>query len=164
MNFKYLHPCDQRPPHLKRCVAATQVLCFDHRMRWVIFGIWCAGVTILSSIPGGKIDTMKFVYSDKVAHFGMFFLGAFILTAAIRHSFKWSPWVIIPAVAIIMSLLGFLDEWHQIYTPKRSGADLGDWIADSLGGIAGAIALYACHGFVRLFVRRQPHSPAPTAD
>jgi len=133
-------------------------------MWWVMFGVWCAGVTVLSSIPGNSINEMDFAHADKVAHFGLFFVGAFFLTAAMRSSFKWTPWVTIPVVSGAMSLLGVFDEWHQLYTPMRTGADMGDWIADSLGGIAGAIAVYAVYGFFRLFVRPQPDPIAPTTN
>ncbi len=133
-------------------------------MWWVMFGLWCVGVTVLSSIPGNSFAEIKLDHADKVVHFGLFFVGAFFLTAAMRSSLRWSPWVIIPVVAVAMSSLGVLDEWHQLYTPKRSGADMGDWIADSLGGIAGAITLYAGYGFFRLFVRPKPDPVAPTAD
>ncbi|MFY8215032.1 MAG: VanZ family protein [Chthoniobacterales bacterium] len=107
---------------------------------------------------------MTFTSADKVAHFGLFFVGAFILAAAMRRSFHWSPWIIIICVTVLMSALGAVDEWHQLHTPGRSGGDLGDWIADSLGGIGGAIALYAWHGFVRLIVRPRPTPIAPAAD
>jgi len=148
----------------ERCVAAHCDVWLDHGMWWVMFGLWCVGVTVLSAIPGGSVDIMTFSYADKVAHFGLFFVGAFLLAAAMRRSFRWAPWVAVPVVALIMAALGAADEWHQLHTPGRSGGDMGDWIANSLGGISGAVALYAWHGFVRLLVRSQPDPIAPTAD
>lgn len=39
-------------------------------------------------------------------------------------------------------LVGIIDEYHQTFTPGRTGNDLGDWIADILGSIAGASYCY----------------------
>jgi len=39
------------------------------------------------------------------------------------------------------SAVGGLDEYHQSFTPGRSGNDLGDWLADTLGGTAGALLI-----------------------
>lgn len=133
-------------------------------MWWVLFGLWSAGVTALSAMPGGTVNLPVFPHADKLAHFGMFFVGAFILAAALRQSFRWSPWVVVPAVIAVMAVLGAIDEWHQLFTPGRSGGDLGDWMADSLGGICGVLALYAWHGFVRLIIRPQSPAVTPAAD
>jgi len=42
-------------------------------------------------------------------------------------------------VALVCSVIGRLDEYHQTFTPGRSGNDTGDWLADTLGGAAGAV-------------------------
>jgi VanZ family protein len=34
--------------------------------------------------------------------------------------------------------VGGLDEWHQTFTPGRSGGDVWDWLADMTGGFIGA--------------------------
>ncbi len=46
------------------------------------------------------------------------------------------PWRRFLVVAGCVSLWGAFDEWHQQFIPSRS-MELGDWIADSIGGIAG---------------------------
>lgn len=38
------------------------------------------------------------------------------------------------------ALNGVVDEWHQLYTPGRSGADVWDWAADVTGGLVGTLA------------------------
>ena len=43
--------------------------------------------------------------------------------------------------ALLSSLYGASDEWHQTFVPGRS-ATLADWIADVLGSIAGAFGVY----------------------
>jgi VanZ family protein len=41
--------------------------------------------------------------------------------------------------SLALSLFGVTDEYHQLYTVNRSGADVGDWVADTLGGCFGAV-------------------------
>ena len=41
-------------------------------------------------------------------------------------------------VTLVGSVIGRLDEYHQTFTPGRSGNDYGDWLADTLGAAAGA--------------------------
>ena len=61
------------------------------------------------------------------------------LALALCWSTAW-PWkrvIIFTAVAI--SVFGALDEFHQLFTPHRSGADPFDWTADTLGALTGAL-------------------------
>lgn len=132
-------------------------------MRWLLFGLWCLLITVASSIPGHKTPGLGFEHADKVVHFGLFFVGAWLLAGALRHSTKWSGWVVIPLVVVALSVIGAADELYQLNTPGRSGADVGDWIADTLGGIFGAVMIYAWHGFVRRIVRPKPDSDPPAA-
>lgn len=44
----------------------------------------------------------------------------------------------IAVTVLFCSIVGGLDEWHQTHTPGRSGGDIADWLADSVGGIIGA--------------------------
>jgi VanZ family protein len=39
---------------------------------------------------------------------------------------------------VVASLYGASDEWHQSFVPMRD-ADVRDWVADTLGGTAGAV-------------------------
>ena len=52
--------------------------------------------------------------------------------------------LIVTAVGII-SLLGWLDEYHQSFTPGRSGKDILDWLADLTGATAGAFVFKRLH-------------------
>jgi len=55
------------------------------------------------------------------------------------------------------AVAGALDEFHQTFTPGRSGNDFFDWLADLSGGLLGAmIALL----FLQ-WVRRAVTAPAP---
>jgi VanZ family protein len=55
--------------------------------------------------------------------------------ALIGERVGW-PAAILGAIALT-SVYGASDEWHQLYTPLRS-ADVRDWLADTIGGMAGA--------------------------
>ena len=98
-----------------------------------------------------------FDVSDKVAHFVAYAIGAVLLALALRWNTEWSwPRIVCSTIAAI-SLYGVTDEWHQLYTPHRSGADIGDWTADTLGGIAGAAAAAFSHARYSLKNRPAPH-------
>ncbi len=125
---------------------------------WFAVAAWALGIFILSSLSGKKIEEMNaFEISDKVAHFGAYAVGAVVLVLALRWNTEWSwrriVWVTIAAI----SLFGATDEWHQLYTPHRSGGDLADWTADALGAIAGATASAFSHARYSLKNRPAPH-------
>ena len=41
----------------------------------------------------------------------------------------------------LISVFGMLDEFHQLFTPGRSGGDVGDWIADTFGAFCGVLLM-----------------------
>lgn len=86
---------------------------------------------------------------DKFAHFSAFAAGSALLTWALRVSTTWPPLRIAWMTILALAIFGATDEWHQLYTPERSGADRYDWFADVLGATAAALAttylLYARH-------------------
>ena len=113
---------------------------------WIAVAAWALGIIGLSSLSGSQIETINvFDVWDKAAHFAAFAVGAVLLALALRWNTAWTwPRIVSVSIAAI-SIFGGTDEWHQLYTPKRSGADVGDWIADSLGAIAGAAATAFFH-------------------
>ena len=104
----------------------------------------------LSSIPGDGSPPL-IPHLDKLMHFLGFAVGGMLMAgllasvtrALMRRKVRWD--LIIPATAILIGLFGWLDEWHQCFTPGRHGADLADWVADFLGGIAGALFFRRIH-------------------
>jgi VanZ family protein len=118
-----------------------------HPATWfAAFLVWFGVLWHLSSQPGIHAPP-PFPHSDKLAHFSYFAIGGFLFAAChfrLRHSTP--AWEKILATAIIgIALIGWLDEWHQCFTPGRSGADPWDWLADLLGGAAGAFLLKSLH-------------------
>jgi len=102
--------------------------------------LWAGTVVLLSSLSGRTIEELNpFELSDKVVHFLAFLVGGILLSLALRGEVTWS-WRRIALVAILaISAFGALDEWHQLHTPYRTGADPFDWLADTLGAITGAV-------------------------
>lgn len=118
-----------------------------HPAAWfAVFLVWFGFLWHLSSQPGIHAPP-PFPHFDKFAHFSYFAVGGFLFSACHFRLQPGTPvWGKILASAIIaMALIGWLDEWHQCFTPGRSGADPWDWLADLLGGAAGAFALKALH-------------------
>ena len=124
---------------------------------WFAVAAWALGIIGLSSLSGPDVVKLNvFDVWDKAAHFTAFAVGAVLLALALRWNTAW-PWPRIICVSIAaISIFGGTDEWHQLYTPKRSGADVGDWIADTLGAIVGAPALAFSHARHQLKNRPAP--------
>ena len=129
---------------------------------WLGVAIWVATVFYLSSRSSEElVADLPFVMQmhNKLLHFAAFFCGALPLVPALRLSFGW-PWRKVCLVAIAsISLYGFLDEIHQLWTPSRTGLSIGDWIADTLGAMAGA----PLAAFIHAFLERSNH-PAPAGN
>lgn len=83
----------------------------------------------------------QFVPGDKFAHFVAFAVGGGLLALAVGKSFTLTRRAVLLLSIGGVALFGALDEWHQTFTPQRSGADVYDWIADVLGATAGATAI-----------------------
>ncbi len=110
---------------------------------WGCYALWFAvlfGLSSISKVPSG---TPQFMLSDKFAHAAYFTAGsaALALAVALRPGSRFSsnPLLVISACLLAAALVGAFDEWHQSFTPGRSGNDLGDWVADLVGGLLGAL-------------------------
>ncbi|MHA3770951.1 VanZ family protein [Verrucomicrobiota bacterium sgz303538] len=134
---------------------------------WLCVALWC-GVIIwagtifyLSTLTGPQVEQLApFKFWDKAAHFVAFAAGGALLSGALGLSRRWPLWRTILAATFVLSLYGALDEWHQLYTPLRSGADKWDWFADTVGALSGATV------FSILYARRYSRkiAPAPAGD
>ena len=74
-------------------------------------------------------------------------LGALVCRALLGEGLGWLA--AIAGAIVAASLYGASDEWHQSFVPMRD-ADVRDWVADTLGGSAGAVA-YGVGVWKRLF-------------
>jgi VanZ family protein len=121
--------------------------------RWLPPLLWAGVILVGTSLPQEAVplQTSKI---DKVLHFSIYSVFAFLLTRLLLETNpRWAAVVI--AVVSIMAF-GAMDEWHQSLIPGRS-TELADWFADSLGAAVGAIValLWAERK------RRSPSHPAP---
>ncbi len=79
---------------------------------------------------------------DKILHFVFFLGGGTVLAASLRLLAKLRGIRLLLAVALVMGVLGALDEYNQQFIPGRSGLSLEDWIADMSGAVAGVGLLH----------------------
>lgn len=104
-----------------------------------VVGLWFAILFALSSIslkfpPGPQIT-----YADKFQHALYFTIGATCLHVGLRLSkTQWGLLFVLGLTVLFCALIGAFDEFHQTFTPNRSGNDPADWLADVLGGFIGS--------------------------
>ncbi len=127
-----------------------------------IFLLWGIVLWLLSDGPIPTHGGPDLPGLDKILHFGYFFGGAGLLSAALylsrrnRTGLSWRRLVI--TVVIVLATVGALDELHQSWIPERSGNDFGDWLADVAGALTGALVFKRFH---RLVGRPVPDPPSP---
>lgn len=113
--------------------------------------LWFGVLWVLSSYS--LVDTYSPPVSniDKVQHFGYFFGGSGLLCAGLYRCRPDRPnWkFIISTTIVVIALVGWLDEYHQTFTPGRSGNDPYDWLADFAGAIAGAFTFKKLHRLLK---------------
>jgi len=122
---------------------------------WCALLGWAGGIVWLSLTTQGNLPTAAFLFSDKSNHFIAFAIGGWLAATALRVSLARLP--ITGAILIAITLigaLGALDETLQTFTPGRTGGDLYDWIADFLGGGAGALLTLLTHARLERFITR----------
>ena len=129
-------------------------------LAWIGVGVWAGTITVLSSMRPDQLASLSsIIFWDKAEHFLAFAVGTANLALVLRWSRAW-PAARIALVSIVaISIFAALDEIHQLFTPGRSGADVFDWIADTLGAASGAWAI--------LMIYARPSRPplhAPAGD
>jgi VanZ family protein len=84
-------------------------------------------------------------------HFLYFSGGGFCFSLALLHACipMKRAWVWGLYGAVFGMVIGATDEYHQSFTPGRSGNDVGDWLADLSGASAGALLAWAVVRLVR---------------
>lgn len=124
----------------------TGKLRISARVAWILFAVWFVALTILSSIHGDQFGPTPFSLADKLVHVALFATGTIPLALASLRTFRM-PWPLVAGVVfVVMAGIAVLDEFHQLYTPGRSGMDPGDMSADAIGaaiGLACALLIHA---------------------
>jgi VanZ family protein len=122
--------------------------------------LWCALIFYLSARSGFFLQPPDFFSSDKVYHFlGYTALGYLTARVARVYRPRWSAGRRLAGTVIFCLLYGLSDELHQWFIPGR-WVSLGDVLADTLGGWAGA-RLYALRAKSET---RNPKSTRPTSS
>ena len=103
------------------------------------FVLWFCVTWWLSSEPREFPEGLQFRSSDKILHFGWYFGAAGLFSAFLP---AWNPGFP-PArrhlvAVLVLALCGIIDEIHQSTVPGRD-ATIGDFLADTLGALAGTL-------------------------
>jgi VanZ family protein len=113
---------------------------------WRVLVILWAAVLYWLSSQSSLPKPASFDGVDKLEHTAYFAIGGVCFLLSLRLAgFARTTTVAIILTVLFCAIVGALDEWHQTFTPGRSGGDVWDWTADTLGGFVGAFfALVAC--------------------
>ncbi len=111
-------------------------------VRWLPALLWATMIFLLSSMSWPPSPGPQFRFKDKVGHCLIYAgLGCLVARSA-RGAHNLSLPKTVTLAILITSAYGVSDEFHQQFVPHRA-CELSDWVADTLGGIAGAAAFYA---------------------
>lgn len=105
-----------------------------------LYVAWLVTLWFLSAGNPGPKEGPEIPHLDKIAHFGYFFGGGGLLTGYLALRRPWTsrfPWRVFLCVVLVGTVVGRLDEYHQTFTPGRTGNDNYDWLADILGTLVG---------------------------
>jgi VanZ family protein len=103
---------------------------------WLLPAIAYAALIFYLSSQPNPLPALTSRYSDKLLHLLEYGAFAAVATWGLSHlvslprAARWA--------ALLGSLYGLSDEFHQRFVPHRS-AELGDWVADTLGAVLGAL-------------------------
>ena len=121
----------------------------------VIWGVVLFTLSSRSRLPTGP----EIPFQDKIVHFLYFSGGGFCFALALflPQVPLRGRWLWLAAGAVFGAVIGAVDEYHQTFTPGRSGNDLGDWLADFTGASTGALVAWVFLAWIR---RQNGKSPA----
>jgi VanZ family protein len=132
------------------------------RLYLALLAVWIAFLLTLTSIPDPDFGS-GFPGVDKLAHFGFYGVAGFLCALWRRESGRGAKGAFVFA-AVLVVLLGAVDEIHQQWIPGRS-MELLDWAADVAGGVAGALSsLAAVSLFPSLLSREIQSAPRAFTD
>ncbi|WP_067620118.1 VanZ family protein [Dissulfuribacter thermophilus] len=100
--------------------------------------IWAGIIFGASAIPGSNLPEIG--TSDTVAHFLVYFIFGILLMWWRIKQLKGVLGASMLQAVILGSVYGITDEFHQYFVPGRT-PDPSDWIADTVGVLAGAIVI-----------------------
>lgn len=106
---------------------------------WSAVLVWAVVLWLLSANPSLHSGP-SFPLKDKILHCLYFCGGAsFLLLALYGQASAVPTWrVLLLRSFLFTAITGAVDEFHQTFTPGRSGNDPWDWLADVTGGMLAA--------------------------
>jgi VanZ family protein len=101
----------------------------------------CAGVIFgASSVPGDQLPSIS--VDDHLIHFLEYMCFGALLAWWRAHIPSISAGKALLQATFLGSLYGITDELHQYFIPGRF-PDPSDWVADTLGTVAGALIIFS---------------------
>jgi VanZ family protein len=105
--------------------------------------LWALAIFIASSIPSEDFPNLRIFSYDKLLHFGVFLVLAFLTYRALIHqkhfpSLSRSPLLY---TVLMVAAYGAFDEIHQTIVPGRH-PDLLDFLADATGACLAVLVVY----------------------
>ena len=100
--------------------------------------MWIITVLVLTSYPSLKIPDIGTSIEDKLAHFGVYLILAFLMSRSLWYRDNISTWRLIYLSVLYCTLFAFFDEIHQSFIPGRS-TELYDLLSDFIGILAAQI-------------------------
>ncbi|UXP33257.1 VanZ family protein [Reichenbachiella agarivorans] len=99
---------------------------------------WTITILFLLLRPSdGEMSWLQQIpHFDKVIHFTLFFIWAFLATLAIGNGRATNRHFLLVFVAVVV--FAVMTEWLQLYVPSRT-ADWNDILADATGGLLGLV-------------------------
>ncbi|MCF7785305.1 MAG: VanZ family protein [Prosthecobacter sp.] len=120
---------------------------------WRVLVLLWFGVLFWLSSQSHLPSPASFEGVDKLEHAIFFSAGGMCFLLGLRLAgFAKATQTAILVTVLFCGAVGGFDEWHQTYTPGRSGGDVWDWTADMCGGFLGA---FLAMGFQRWLGRGQ---------
>ncbi len=107
---------------------------------WRFLVVLWFGVLFWLSSQSHLPSPASFEGVDKLEHAIFFSAGGMCFLLGLRLAgFAKATRTAILASVLFCGAVGGFDEWHQTFTPGRSGGDVWDWTADMCGGFLGAL-------------------------
>jgi VanZ family protein len=121
------------------------------RFASILLAVYWLAIFIATHLP--KVGLPNITNIDKVLHFGVFSILAFLMAWAIPTQMRRPRWNVLVAAVVCVSYAA-IDEFSQI--PVGRQADVMDWLAD-VAGVTFGLTVYLISR--TLLWRRQGFSP-----
>jgi VanZ family protein len=112
----------------------------ENKWRWIPPIIWGILLAVLSLMPTGDSQIFLFhiPYMDKVAHFGMYVIWAFLVVYAWTSNSSLGVKKVIWLTFLFGTFLGIILEFGQYSMSFGRSFEIADVVANGVGSIVGA--------------------------